>query len=58
MQLESIELIENLFSEVNPIPVKYALNSIGFDFGLPRLPLIEFSEEKKIVLKNCIENFE
>ncbi len=31
MQLEAIPLIKSLFSEVNPIPVKSALNSIGFD---------------------------
>ncbi len=49
-QLESIPLISSLFSEVNPIPVKAALNEIGFDFGIPRLPLIEMSEEKKKAL--------
>lgn len=46
-QLESIPLINSLFSEVNPIPVKAALNRLGFNFGIPRLPLIEMSEEKK-----------
>ena len=40
MQLESIPLINKLFEEVNPIPVKAALNKIGFEFGNPRLPLI------------------
>lgn len=44
MQLEVIDVIENLFSEVNPIPVKYALNLMGYNFGLPRLPLIQLSE--------------
>ena len=47
MQLDAIPLINQLFSEVNPIPVKAALNEIGFNFGVPRLPLIEMSEEKK-----------
>lgn len=51
-QLDSLPLINDLFSEVNPIPVKYALNNIGFDFGSPRLPLVEISEEKaKTLLK-------
>lgn len=40
MQLESIPLINELFEEVNPIPVKIALNKMGFKFGSPRLPLI------------------
>lgn len=43
-QLESIPLIDALFSEVNPIPVKAALNLLGYNFGSPRLPLIEMSE--------------
>lgn len=46
-QIEAIPLIECLFSEVNPIPIKSALNNIGFNFGIPRLPLIEMSTEKK-----------
>ena len=40
MQLESIPLINDLFFKVNPIPVKSALNKMGFKFGSPRLPLI------------------
>ena len=46
MQLDAIPLIDTLFSEVNPIPVKAALNEIGFNFGIPRLPLVEMSKEK------------
>ena len=56
-QLKSIELIENLFSEVNPIPVKAALNILGYDYGIPRLPLIEMSTDKKESLKRAIEKF-
>lgn len=52
MQLDAIPLIKALFSEVNPIPAKAALNILGFDFGLPRLPLTKMSEEKEIILKN------
>ena len=36
-----------LFKETNPIPVKEALNILGFDFGEPRLPLIKCSENLK-----------
>lgn len=49
-QLFSIPLINSLFSEVNPIPIKAALNHIGFDFGNPRLPLMQMCEEKKQIL--------
>ncbi len=56
-QLVSLNLIENLFSEVNPIPVKAGLNIIGYDYGIPRLPLIEMSEDKKENLKKAIKEF-
>ncbi|MBP3502656.1 MAG: 4-hydroxy-tetrahydrodipicolinate synthase [Clostridia bacterium] len=56
-QLSSLNLIENLFSEVNPIPVKAGLNIIGYNYGIPRLPLIEMSEDKKSNLKKAIEEF-
>ena len=55
MQLNVIDLIETLFSEVNPTPVKYALNLKGFNFGKPRLPLIELSEANKRKLKDIME---
>ena len=56
-QLYAIPLINSLFSEVNPIPVKYAMNKIGFNCGIPRLPLIELSEKNKEKLDIAIENF-
>lgn len=52
MQLEVIDLIDALFVEVNPIPVKYALNLMGFNFGTPRLPLIEMSN--KTLMENVM----
>lgn len=55
MQLESIGLVNALFSEVNPIPVKAALNLMGYDFGEPRLPLVPMSENKKDILKSEME---
>ena len=56
-KLNSLELINTLFSEVNPIPVKEALNILGFNFGNPRLPLVEMSETAKVKLKQAIEKF-
>lgn len=57
VQLESIELIKALFCEVNPIPVKAALNIMGYDYGTPRLPLIEMSSGNKEILKNAMKNY-
>ena len=51
MQTEAAKLIELLFKEVNPIPIKEALNIIGFEVGKPRMPLIKCSEELKENLK-------
>ena len=55
MQLNVLDLIEVLFCEVNPIPVKYALNLMGYNYGIPRLPLIELSYENKIRMKDIME---
>ena len=56
MQLNVLPLINSLFSEINPIPVKYALNELGFNFGVPRLPLVEFSDNNKKVLRQYLKN--
>lgn len=55
MQLDVIDLTDALFAEVNPIPVKYALNLMGFDFGVPRLPLIELSTKNKQVMEEVMK---
>ena len=57
-QLNALPLIKALFSEVNPIPVKYALNQIGFDYGIPRLPLVELSDENKERINSSLKNFD
>ena len=51
-QIEFIPLISALFAEVNPIPVKMALNIMGYDFGIPRLPLTECTDKTKVLLTN------
>ena len=51
-QFELLPIIEMLFSEVNPIPVKSAMNLLGFDAGKPRLPLTNLSKENLKKLKN------
>jgi len=49
LRLRSLELA--LFREVNPIPVKEALNLMGFSVGAPRLPLVPISSEAGKVLR-------
>lgn len=56
MQLDALPLIKALFSEVNPIPVKAALNILGYNFGIPRLPLTPMTTEKMEVLKKELNN--
>lgn len=56
MQLDVLDLCEALFSEVNPIPVKEALNQMGFDFGEPRMPLTQMSRDKAKVLTKSLQN--
>ena len=57
MQLKALPLIEALFCEVNPIPVKEALNLIGYNYGIPRLPLIELSDKGKEKLTQAMKDF-
>ena len=57
IQLQSIPLIDALFSEVNPIPVKAALNMLGYNFGTPRLPLVELSDMNKNCLQKELQNY-
>lgn len=57
LQLDTLNLTASLFSEVNPIPIKAACNMLGYDVGIPRLPLIEMSVEAKEKLKQEIKNY-
>lgn len=50
LQLKYLELINALFSEVNPIPIKEAMKLMGMDVGECRLPLTRMSEEKLTAL--------
>lgn len=52
LQIKYITLINALFSDVNPIPVKEAMEILGMDVGPCRLPLINMSEEKRQALIN------
>ena len=47
IQMKYLALMEAMFCDVNPIPVKAAMNLAGMEAGPCRLPLVELSEEKK-----------
>lgn len=57
LQLETLNLSSALFCEVNPIPVKAACSMIGFNVGVPRLPLIEMSDAGKERLRKEMINY-
>ena len=57
LQLEAIELIDALFCEVNPIPVKTALNMMGKEVGPLRGPLCEMEEQNARRLRNALINY-
>ena len=57
LQLNTLNLIKALFSEVNPIPIKAACNMLGFSAGIPRMPLIEMSNEGKEILSKEIKKY-
>ncbi len=57
MQLKMLNLCRNLFSDVNPIPIKKAMEILGLANGYLREPLIELDNEKTKSLTKAIENF-
>ena len=57
LQLKALPLIEALFCEVNPIPVKKAVNLMGMEVGGLRMPLTELSEAHTVQLKKAMQEF-
>lgn len=51
LQIEYLDICNNLFVEVNPIPAKEALNMMGVNVGQCRMPLCEMSDEHKEILR-------
>ena len=57
LQLDAIELIDALFCEVNPIPVKKALNLMGLNAGILRRPLTEMEDANAAKLEKAMKKF-
>ena len=56
LQLEWLDLCNALFCDVNPIPVKAAMNLMGLDVGPCRLPLTRMNEKNYTILKAALKN--
>jgi len=54
LQFNALELVEALFCEVNPVPVKHALNLQGWDMGPLRMPLCEMEDANLERLRNAM----
>jgi len=54
LQLKYLDLIRKLFIEVNPIPIKAAMNLMGMDVGEPRMPLCDMAPENLEKLKKSM----
>ncbi|NLP14250.1 MAG: 4-hydroxy-tetrahydrodipicolinate synthase [Clostridium sp.] len=57
IQLDLLNLIKALFIEVNPIPIKAAMNLMGMEVGKCRLPLVDMSEKNYNTLKQALQNY-
>jgi len=52
-----LPLVNALFIVANPIPVKYAVNYVGFNVGKPRLPLTEPDEKTAALIRDALKNY-
>lgn len=57
LQIEAVPLVNALFCEVNPIPVKTAMNMMGMEVGPLRMPLCEMEESNKEILKKAMLDY-
>ena len=54
MQIEYLDLIDSMFLEVNPIPIKCAMNLLGMNAGTLRLPLCEMSVNNQTIMRKAM----
>jgi 4-hydroxy-tetrahydrodipicolinate synthase len=57
LQFDLFNLIKGLFIEVNPIPVKAAMNLMGMNVGKCRLPLVDMSDKNLEILKKAMKEY-
>lgn len=54
LHVELFPVFKSMFVTTNPVPVKAALNMLGWQVGLPRLPLVEATEDEKGIIKTVL----
>lgn len=57
LQLDAIHLVDTLFCEVNPIPVKKAMNLMGMEAGILRRPLTEMEDANAVRLEQAMKEY-
>lgn len=57
IQIELVPLIKAVFCDVNPIPVKAAMNMMGFDVGACRMPLCDPSAANQALIRQALADF-
>lgn len=57
IHLNLLPMVKALFIVSNPVPVKYALNQVGFKVGKPRLPLCEPDEKSAVLIKETLKKY-
>jgi 4-hydroxy-tetrahydrodipicolinate synthase len=57
IQIGLVPIIKAIFCDVNPIPVKNALNQMGFDVGPCRMPLCDLSEANQAYVRKILDEF-
>lgn len=57
LQLKAISLIDAIFCEVNPIPIKKAMNLMGLEAGILRRPLTEMEDANVVILEKAMKEF-
>lgn len=57
IQLRALDLIDKLFIEVNPVPIKNAMNMLGYEVGPLRMPLCDMEECNAAKVKTALEEY-
>lgn len=57
IQLKVLNLVKALFIEVNPIPIKAAMNLMGMNVGKCRMPLVDMEEKNLLILKEALKAY-
>lgn len=57
MQLRALDMIDKLFIEVNPIPIKNAMNMLGYNVGNLRMPLCDLEDKNALAVKKSLEDY-